>query len=315
MLKFKRKLFILSRFLKVALYGWGLVFGVYMINHILWLHKLPDQKEITDKVKFAWLQWGMPSYRNLVDIQKGKVPEGKIQSFAEYYEEVAGKAGAKDYGYSLAGYCYFYLKDYDAALHYYRKAYDENPRLFYYAHNIGLILLSQREYKEAKKYLRQAQQAHPPISLAFILENLRAHPKIVYQRQFDLKKLTDKILARFTINAQALAIVHYYLEEYEDLLGLAQGVLHTTMEDREVFGFYAGLAFYQQKKYPLAVKFLNDYLKNNKQSFLGNHYMGLSLQEMGLKDKAREFFNKAKDSGHKGEMSLLDPKGFFVGLF
>ena len=111
-----------------------------------------------------------------------------------YFEHVRAHFGSRVPEVSaLLGYCAYQRKDFDRALSFYKKAMEENPQVFWYPYNLGVIYLRQDRYADALSMFKTALSMGPKDTISLSFSSKVYVPILVDNSLYTF----DKLLAQF----------------------------------------------------------------------------------------------------------------------
>ncbi len=198
--------------------------------------------------------------------------------------------------YSILGYLYDLSGDSQKAIKAYKACLDLNPNYFWPWYNLGIGAFKKGNYSKAVEYFQTALERNVNINMLLLIR----------AKVYSDIRLTD---ANFTNYDFEQAIdegrENSYIFLMESLFKLGQypkifnvamlGLKEEHVSHPDIFYFYAGKAAYHQKMYGEAFSVLELALKNNPVNSDAIYYAALTLDNMGRKSEAAEYYKKAQD--------------------
>ncbi len=270
---------------RVISFAGSRVFILYLIMFGLFYISV-DYRAVMDKARAAALSRLMPSFDYLAEYFEGRgtLDAQKLGEAIFYHKKVAQYVlvlSADAYG--VIGFCYHQLGMQKEAASFYQKAAQDNPYLFWFHYNQGVLNFRNQEYTSAMESLKMAVSVNPELTLK-IINSSKVYRDIMRYVENPERKISQHLAGGY-VNAHTLLVACCYrLKDFEGVLRFATRALHLKSMRRDFFLFHAGMAAYELKKYPQAVDFLKEALDANPKNPFAIYYLGLSLRLMEADD-------------------------------
>ncbi len=175
--------------------------------------------------------------------------------------------------YSRIGSSYSFYNESDKSIHYRMLAIKTNPKETRHWYNLGSYLsLGQRNFREGKYYLEEVLKLYPKHNFA----NWALGGTYLELEQYDL----------------ALKYVNLAFENEAFLYKYGSGQSENDIRT------IRGLTYHKLGKSELGIADLNEAIHINDKNSIAYTYLGIVYSDLGQKEKACEYFKKAKELGY-----------------
>lgn len=172
--------------------------------------------------------------------------------------------------YSRVGSAYSYYNESDKSIHYRMLAIKTNPKETRHWYNLGSYLsLGQRNFREGMHYLKEVLKIHPKHNFA----NWALGACYLELEQYDL----------------AFKYVNLAFDNEAFLYKYGTGKSENDIRT------VRGLAYHKLGKSELGIADLNEAIHINDKNSIAHAYLGIVYSDLGQKQKACEYFQKAKE--------------------
>ena len=260
-----------------------------------------------DKVRAKALNFiKPPSYEYLVDFAEGREPfnEKKMRRYTNYYQRIADYAPHRADAQAILGSCYYSLGKKEKAIQHYASAVELDPTVFLFHYNLGLIYFQYGQFEGAAKLFHNALATQPDQCLKFIIVSKIFYP-LMKIFTTDVTKMPPRLESIYQNCYELLVRSYYQQRDHESVLRYATEALALGHKGADTFYYYAGVAAYELQEYPLALKYLDECLKENQDYLEAIYYRGMIFQALGQQQKAQEAFASVltlKDSQESDEI-------------
>jgi tetratricopeptide (TPR) repeat protein len=251
----------------------------------------------------------------LVYFSKNKVPfdESKFHDHLQYYEKLCALAPRYPEALGMLGFCHYYLGNEKKAIYFFEAAAKENPQLFWFTYNLGLIYYQRKEFEKAISYfmitlgknLFLAREL-PRRSLIYInldLPNENADGITPDIRSLNMNNFIDENLNEALLNCYRLIILSYQaLNNYPAVVRVSQLALDKGMSGKAIFYYYLGVGAFQLKQYENAARVFQKCVELNPRFQDAYRWLGLCYRELKNPNLAQIF-----EQGYKN-MRLTAPE-------
>ncbi|VAX35114.1 hypothetical protein MNBD_UNCLBAC01-2107 [hydrothermal vent metagenome] len=121
------------------------------------------------------------SFSYLFELEKdsSKADPKKIKPFAYFFAKVDTYLPERADAKGMIAFCYYYLGKHGKAIAVYNKAAEENPEVFWFHYNAGLIYYQHKQYDQAKEKFQKALNTNPQNTLEFITNSKNLYALIL----------------------------------------------------------------------------------------------------------------------------------------
>lgn len=203
----------------------------------------------------------------------------------------------------MQGFCYERLGEESRAIDAYKQSIASNPDYFWPYYDLGVIFYNKGQYSKAAEYFQEAIEQNP-VKTIVLLSRSKVYNDVKLSHDngsYDvLESLREgqkqaTILMLETLNKLGL---------YNQLLVVSINGIKQGTDAEGIFFYYAGLAAFNQKYYPQAMRFLQMSLQSNSNNPEALLYMGMCLKMAGQQDTAQLFIERASLMNKQGISTL-----------
>jgi len=248
------------------------------------LTKIEPRALLSDVKDWIWGEVGIKSL-NEKDVQ--------LKNYLQYYETVSKYMPQRADVFGLLGFCYYQKGQPRKAIDAYKKDVELNPHFFWSQYNLGLIYYKEGQYRNAIRSFEKALQTRADRTLKY-LSYSKLYQDIVRKEAMSIQGLKEKLKEGYLNSHTLIILSHYHLENYSDLVQLANLAMTLNLDFQDKFYYYAGRAAYAIHDYHRSIFFLKECIDRNPNHADAYLYLGLSLKEVGRMDFAVKNFKKAQ---------------------
>ena len=208
-----------------------------------------------------------------------------LSSCIRYYEAFVVYVPNGKYANDLLGFCYARDGQYDKALGAYQKMAALKPKIFWYSFNLGLLNVFVKNYLPAEEWLKKARQQPMEETMVYLQQQQGIYGSLLGAIG-EGSRLQERYLQARYHTYQLLVLINARVNDYEDMLGMAQEAIAQGLDAQGKFSFYAELAAFKMGRHQDALKFFDTCIDKEFLPAQVNYYRAQSLEELGRMDDA-----------------------------
>ncbi len=238
----------------------------------------------------------MPSFEPLVKFnEQGKAIDDEIlDQQVLYFKSVLRYMKGFSAAHEMIGLTYYLQGKEDLAEKSFAEASKNNPDMFWFFYNEGLLYYKKRNYTSAIERFQKALDCDPKRTLQFMFAS-KIYLPIFIASKLDLGNTLAQRLQAGYASAYRLMIDSYLQQDdYASALRYAMTGTQTNLDQHGIYHYYVGMSSYYLKDFKTAILYLQESVKKNPSYANGFYYLGMSIQAVGKEELANTFLEQAK---------------------
>jgi tetratricopeptide (TPR) repeat protein len=251
--------------------------------------------KFTQKAEMQALNRIMPSFTPLVKFTEEGVAMKKevLEAQIKYFKVVLDNMPEFSAAHAMLGFSYYYLNEKEKALSSLTHAIDLNPENFWFVYNRGLINYRNKDYKHAAEDFKKALKTSSEITLEFMYSSKIYLPILLASAYKDSTAMLERLKAGREHCYQLMVLSHFYLEEYDAVMGYSLNAIQKNIDPRPFYFYFAGAGAYYLNQHKVAVYHLQESVKLSPEHSNSFYYLGMSIDALGNHELADRMLAQA----------------------
>ncbi len=244
--------------------------------------------------RFGELVFLKPSFIDLFAFEANpkEVDPKVLNTYVEFYEKVITNFPNSADGYTILGFCHYFMGDESKAIEMFQKTITLNSKFFPAYYNLGLIHFRQGQYSKAIDFFKKALVIRSADRYK-MTSSFKTYQFMYNENNDFLDTVPKRIKAGYRDGYVLLIDSWHKTKDFSQMFKDSLYAIKARLDDNGIFYYYAGVAAYELKEYRKAITFLKQYSKINVNDSDAAYYRGLSLRGLKKEREAKTFFKKA----------------------
>jgi tetratricopeptide (TPR) repeat protein len=215
----------------------------------------------------------------------------------------------------LVAYCGFQIGDIKASIKLYEQALQSWPDFFWFHYNLGIIYYEMKDYNKSLLSFQKAIASDIKTSASVSMTSKLHGTTTVLRLSKEKRPLVD-VFGEAKQNLSILtALDYYYLKQWSKLQEHSELILSGAQKDKNFFWCFEGLAAQEMKEETRAIYALRNCQAYDENLIEPYETLALIFDNIGKKQEAYIFNQKAKTLKTMPHHSIFDTSGIHLAVF
>jgi len=251
----------------------------------------------------------------LGQLRKARVKDTEYYSYLQFYKTIVDFFPERADAHSLLGYLYYIYGDTRGAMKSYEKAIQNNPEVFWFHYNLGLLHYGLKDYKKASELLGRSLEKTADDTMQYIVSSKIVYLSIVMSRPLFGQQIRLRLQKGYQDAYRMLILSYLNNRDYQSMLNAVTQAIQNEIAPQADYFYYGSLAHFHLKNYDQAVIFAQQCLKRDKRMSQAYAIWVESLTKLNPQANTKKILNNAKKYREELNGLYLRQNNIFLQIF